>query len=79
MADVRQHHRCRAAGNARRGVVFGHPEALVACLLGHHRQRARLAQGGGGIAAFADGDEIEDGQRIMAAMVSAGTFSSCAR
>jgi tripartite-type tricarboxylate transporter receptor subunit TctC len=66
---VADQHRGGGAGDAGHAVVLGQPEALVAQLLGVLRQRERVAKRLGGVAAFGDGGEVEDGERLGQSVV----------
>ena len=60
MADRAQHHRSRAAGEARHAMMLGNPEPPVAQRFGGLRQRDGFRQRLADRAAFADRDQIED-------------------
>jgi hypothetical protein len=64
---VGDHHRRRRARHAGHVVVLGEPVAAEAEPLGVAREVERVAERLGGVAAGADGGEVEDGERDHAA------------
>src|SRR5690606_34777953 len=79
VADVRENHRHRAAGNSRGGVMLGNPEAFVPGRFGGSGKAARFGERFRNAASFADGDEIEDGKGDHGAASSAAGSASWAR
>jgi len=53
-------------------MMLGHPEALVAELLGLRGEFGRVAQRGAGVAALGDWRKVEDGERDQGGDVGAG-------
>ena len=80
MANMREHDRGRAAGDAERAVMLGDPEPPVYRPLRSGGERARFAQRFGRAAALADRHEVEDRQRDhCAGGSSAVSEATCAR
>ena len=71
VADMREHDRGRAPGNALHRVMFCNPEALAADLFRRLCQARRCAESVRYSAAFAHGDEVENGK--------IGHSASCSR
>ena len=62
MSDMGQHNGGRGRSDARHAVMFGHPIAVIAQLFGMGGQHGGMGKGGRDVAAFSDGDEIEQGK-----------------
>ena len=59
--DMGHDHGGGGTGDAGHVVMFGEPVAAVAPILGVAREVERVGKGGGDVAAFGDGGEVEDG------------------
>ncbi len=77
MADMGKHNGGGPAGKAFHAVMLRHPEAPVSCCLCDLCQRRRFSERLANAAAFADGNEVEDGKRDHFDLLAASP--SCAR